>query len=171
MPYSLEDKLVVAVSSRALFNFSDANRIFEAEGEALYRRYQKEHLEEVAEPGVAFPLVQKLLRFNGPSLEERRVEVVVLSKKRCRQRIAGLSLGAGTWIGHHSGGIYGRAAQCLVSDAVPGRFISVGECGRRSRCTGKRVSRGDRVQQAADPPAGVCRRTADRVRRRRRAVR
>ncbi|SFN44831.1 5'-nucleotidase [Formivibrio citricus] len=77
MPYTLDGKLVVAVSSRALFDFEEANQVFEAQDEAAYMAYQMARLDEPAHPGVAFPLIQKLLRFN--SEEEQRVEVVILS--------------------------------------------------------------------------------------------
>ena len=33
MPYSVEGKLVVAISSRALFDFEEENRVFEKDGE------------------------------------------------------------------------------------------------------------------------------------------
>ena len=76
--YSVEGKLVVAISSRALFDFEEENRVFEREGEAAYIRLQYARLEEPAKPGVAFPLVRKLLAFNSPA--RQRVEVVILSK-------------------------------------------------------------------------------------------
>jgi len=75
MPYSVEGKLVVAISSRALFDFEEENRVFDADGEPAYIKLQFERLDVPARPGVAFPLVKKLMAF-GPS----RVEVVVLSK-------------------------------------------------------------------------------------------
>jgi 5'-nucleotidase len=75
MPYSVEGKLVVAISSRALFDFEEENRIFEKDGEPAYIALQFARLDVPARPGVAYPLVKKLLAF-GPS----RVEVVVLSK-------------------------------------------------------------------------------------------
>ena len=78
MPYSVEGKLVVAISSRALFDFEDENRIFERDGEAAYIALQFARLDVPARHGVAFPLVKKLLAFNSP--EQSRVEVVVLSK-------------------------------------------------------------------------------------------
>jgi len=78
MPYSVEGKLVVAISSRALFDFEEENRIFEAEGEPAYIALQFGRLNVPAREGVAFPLVKKLLAFNTP--ETQRVEVVVLSK-------------------------------------------------------------------------------------------
>jgi 5'-nucleotidase len=78
MPYTVEGKLVVAISSRALFDFEEENRVFEAEGEAAYITLQRGRLDVPAREGVAFPLVKKLLAFNTAG--ENRVEVVVLSK-------------------------------------------------------------------------------------------
>ncbi|HEX6265920.1 MAG TPA: 5'-nucleotidase [Burkholderiales bacterium] len=78
MPYSVEGKLVVAISSRALFDFEDENRVFEAEGEDAYIALQFARLDAPAREGVAFPLVKKLLAFN--TAKAQRVEVVILSK-------------------------------------------------------------------------------------------
>ena len=78
MPYSVEGKLVVAISSRALFDFEEENRIFEKDGEPAYIALQYARLDVPAREGVAFPLVKKLLAFNTPA--QSRVEVVVLSK-------------------------------------------------------------------------------------------
>jgi 5'-nucleotidase len=75
MPYSVEGKLVVAISSRALFDFEEENRIFDRDGEAAYIALQQQRLDVPARHGVAFPLVKKLLAFG-----QSRVEVVVLSK-------------------------------------------------------------------------------------------
>jgi 5'-nucleotidase len=78
MPYSVEGKLVVAISSRALFDFEDENRVFERDGEDAYIALQFARLDVPAREGVAFPLVKKLLAFNTPKAQ--RVEVVILSK-------------------------------------------------------------------------------------------
>ena len=78
MPYSVAGKLVVAISSRALFDFEEENRVFERDGEPAYIKLQYERLDIPARHGVAFPLVKKLLGFNTPT--QQRVEVVVLSK-------------------------------------------------------------------------------------------
>jgi 5'-nucleotidase len=78
MPYTVEGKLVVAISSRALFDFEEENRIFERDGEGAYIALQFARLDLPARPGVAFPLVKKLLAFN--TAQAQRVEVVVLSK-------------------------------------------------------------------------------------------
>ena len=78
MPYSVEGKLVVAISSRALFDFEEENRVFDRDGEQAYIALQYGRLDVPARPGVAFPLVKKLLAFN--TVQAQRVEVVVLSK-------------------------------------------------------------------------------------------
>jgi 5'-nucleotidase len=78
MPASLDGCLVVAISSRALFDFEEENRVFEAHDDRAYMRLQLERLERPARPGVAFSLVNKLLAFNAG--DKRRVEVVILSR-------------------------------------------------------------------------------------------
>ncbi len=78
MPVSFEGKLVVAISSRALFGFEDENAVFDREGEEAYIELQYSRLDVPAREGVAFPLVKKLLAFNTP--QTQRVEVVILSK-------------------------------------------------------------------------------------------
>ena len=78
MAVTFEGKLVVAISSRALFDFEDENRVFEASGESPYIALQFSRLDVPAKEGVAFTLVKKLLAFNTP--EASRVEVVILSK-------------------------------------------------------------------------------------------
>ena len=87
MPTSLEGQLVVAISSRALFDFEEENRHFESNDDRAYMRLQLERLDRAAKPGVAFSLVNKLLAFNArlPSealdtLPQQRVEVVILSR-------------------------------------------------------------------------------------------
>jgi 5'-nucleotidase len=78
MGVSLEGKLVVAISSRALFDFEDENRLFEKGDDRAYMRLQLEKLDEPAHPGVAFSLIKKLLSFNDD--KNQRVEVVMLSR-------------------------------------------------------------------------------------------
>jgi 5'-nucleotidase len=87
MPVSLEGQLVVAISSRALFDFEEENEVFEAADDHAYMRLQLERLDVTAKPGVAFSLVNKLLAFNravdgdSPSAcPTQRVEVVILSR-------------------------------------------------------------------------------------------
>ena len=58
MPFTFEGKLVVAISSRALFDFEEENRVFETSGERAYIELQFSRLDVPAKAGVAFPLVQ-----------------------------------------------------------------------------------------------------------------
>jgi len=74
----LEDKLVVAISSRALFNFEEENAIFESGDPQAYMQLQLERLDLPARPGIAFSLIRKLLAFNDTRAQ--RVEVVILSR-------------------------------------------------------------------------------------------
>lgn len=78
MPVTLQDQLVVAISSRALFDFEEENRLFEHSDPATYLQLQRDRLDVAAAPGVAFSLVQKLLAFNTGG--QQRVEVVLLSR-------------------------------------------------------------------------------------------
>ena len=78
MPYTVEGKLVVAISSRALFDFEEENRIFDAQGERAYIDLQYSRMNVPAKEGVAFRLVKKLLAFNSEAAQ--LVEVVILSK-------------------------------------------------------------------------------------------
>jgi 5'-nucleotidase len=78
MPSSLEGRLVVAISSRALFDFEEENQVFEQTDDRAYMDLQLQRLELPAPPGVAFSLVKKLLAFNQPGAAS--VEVVILSR-------------------------------------------------------------------------------------------
>jgi 5'-nucleotidase len=79
MPVSLAGRLVVAISSRALFDFEEENRHFEAHDDRAYMQLQLARLDQPARPGVAFSLVNKLLAFNAGA-DAPRVEVVILSR-------------------------------------------------------------------------------------------
>ncbi len=75
---TLNDQLVVAISSRALFNLEEENRLFDAGDDKAYMQLQFDRLDLPAQPGVAFSLVKKLLAFNDDGT--KRVEVVILSR-------------------------------------------------------------------------------------------
>ena len=78
MPVTLNDKLVVAISSRALFDFEEENRVFDQSNDRAYVDLQLQRLQVPAAPGVAFSLVKKLLAFNRDGVQ--KVEVVILSR-------------------------------------------------------------------------------------------
>ncbi len=75
---TLADKLVVAISSRALFDLTASHRIYTEAGVDAYHHYQIEHEDELLDPGPAFVLVNKLLRLNRP--DKQYVEVILLSR-------------------------------------------------------------------------------------------
>src|SRR4029077_7367924 len=75
---TLADKLVVAISSRALFDLSESHRIFVEQGVDAYQRYQIEHEDEILAHGPAFGLAKKLLHLNSP--DKQYGEVLLLSR-------------------------------------------------------------------------------------------
>ncbi|MDP3136141.1 MAG: 5'-nucleotidase [Burkholderiaceae bacterium] len=78
MSVTLDNKLVVAISSRALFNFEEENLVFEAGDAGAYMEMQLGRIDQPARPGIAFSLIKKLLAFNDTTTQ--RVEVVILSR-------------------------------------------------------------------------------------------
>jgi 5'-nucleotidase len=73
--------LTVAITGRALFDLEKGHALFEREGLAAYAEHQRAYEDEVLEPGIAFPLVRKLLALNeGAPDDAPRVEVVLLSR-------------------------------------------------------------------------------------------
>jgi 5'-nucleotidase len=78
MAMNLDGRLVVAISSRALFDFEEENQVFEKGDDRAYMQLQRARLDIPAKPGVAFSLVKKLLAFN--ETPSQRVEVVILSR-------------------------------------------------------------------------------------------
>lgn len=75
-----QQKMVVAISSRALFDLQEGHRVFEDHGVAAYCQYQIDRENEILAPGAAFPLVKKLLRLNELTPQRERVEVILLSR-------------------------------------------------------------------------------------------
>ena len=75
------DPLIVAISSRALFDLEDSHALFEREGLDAYASFQRLHEDDLLSPGIAFPLVRKLLALNvGAPAEAPRVEVILISR-------------------------------------------------------------------------------------------
>ncbi len=120
MPNKSEDKLVIAISSRALFNLDDSHQVYENDGLQAYSEYQGAREEEPLEPGEAFPLVHKLLRLNERLGEDSRVEVVLLSRNS-----ADTGLRIFNSIAHYNLDI-SRAAFC--GGESPWRYINAFGC-------------------------------------------
>jgi 5'-nucleotidase len=75
-----KQKLVVAISSRALFDLDASHAVFETQGKEAFCRYQIEHEDDILAPGYGFPLVKKFLALNEPSQESPLVEIILLSQ-------------------------------------------------------------------------------------------
>jgi 5'-nucleotidase len=80
MSERLSGKLVIAISSRALFDLEESNQVYETEGLERYTEYQIEHENEPLRPGVAFPLIKRLLALEDPESGARAVEVILVSR-------------------------------------------------------------------------------------------
>ena len=78
MALALNDKLVVGISSRALFDLEVENQIFVEQGWKAYAEYQKEHENDVLKPGTAFPLIKALHKLNTD--DKQRVEIIIISR-------------------------------------------------------------------------------------------
>jgi 5'-nucleotidase len=75
-----QHRLVVAISSRALFDLDQSHKIFEEQGIDAYCQYQIDHEDEILAPGIAFPLARKLLGLNSLLKNRAEVEIVLLSR-------------------------------------------------------------------------------------------
>ncbi len=162
---TLAGKLVVAISSRALFDLAESHRVYTERGVETYHRYQIEHEDELLAPGPAFALVTKLLRLNRPS--KQYVEVILLSRNS-----ADTGLRVFNAIKHHDLDITraaftkGRADVALRAGV---RRAPLPFRGHRRRPPGAR----GRLRGRDDLPERFSqrnRRAAHRIRRRRRAV-
>ena len=78
MAMSLDNKLVVGISSRALFDLEFENRIYEEQGLQAYLEYQRNHEQDILKPGTAFPLIRALHKLNDGG--EQLVEIIIMSK-------------------------------------------------------------------------------------------
>jgi 5'-nucleotidase len=77
MSEDISNKLIVGISSRALFDLDASNEVFETKGVTQYAKYQVERENEILKPGVALPLVKKFLNLNQYG---DFVEVILLSR-------------------------------------------------------------------------------------------
>ncbi len=80
MAYPIEDKLVIAIASSALFDLKESDLIFKRDGEEKYRKFQEDNIDRPFDRGVAFPFIKRLLGLNASFPEEMPVEFVLMSK-------------------------------------------------------------------------------------------
>jgi len=109
-------RLIVAISSRALFDLSESHRVFETQGVDAYRDYQVAHENDILEPGVAFGLARKLINLNATLGDRGRVEVILISRNSSDTGLRVLTSA------HHHGLDIARAA--FTGGASPYRYVS-----------------------------------------------
>lgn len=83
MAYELGKRLVIGVASSAMFDLSESDQVFRNKGEAEYRKYQTENVDNPLDKGVSFSFVKRLLSLNDLSENPESdplVEVVLLSR-------------------------------------------------------------------------------------------
>ena len=110
--------LVIAISSRALFDMRESHLVYEEQGLDAYAAYQIDHEDEPLAPGEAFGFVRKLLDLNARF--DAGVEVVLLSRNS-----ADTGLRVFNSIEHHKLSIT-RAAFC--GGDAPWRYITAFGC-------------------------------------------
>lgn len=111
MAMNLDNKMVVGISSRALFDLEAENRIYEEQGLQAYLEYQIAHEKDILKPGTAFPLIKALHKLNDGG--EQLVEIIIMSKNS-----ADTSLRIFNSIEHYGLGIT-RAALVGGNDIAP----------------------------------------------------
>jgi 5'-nucleotidase len=80
MPFPIENKLVIAVASSALFDLSESDTVFRNEGVDAYRKHQEKYIDKTLKKGVAFPFIRRFLNLNKALPGQEPVEVVLLSR-------------------------------------------------------------------------------------------
>ena len=74
------DKLIIGISSSALFNLNDCDHIYREQGRDAYIEYQKENVDVPLRLGVASPFIKRLLALNILRPENVPVEIVLMSR-------------------------------------------------------------------------------------------
>lgn len=80
VPYPIERKLVIAVSSSALFDLTESNAVFLEKGPKAYKEFQEKNIDNILGKGVAFPFIKRFLNINARFDKQQPVEVVLLSR-------------------------------------------------------------------------------------------
>ena len=142
MAFTLEDKLVVAISSRALFDFEEENQVYETGDLAEYEALQRSRLSVPAKPGVAFPLIRKLLALNAGA---QHVEVVILSRSDPISGLRAFSSCKAHGLAIERGVFTRGRAPFALSEAAAGVAVPVRESRRRARRARLGLSRGARA--------------------------
>ncbi|WP_291236901.1 5'-nucleotidase [Frisingicoccus sp.] len=78
MALKLDDKLVVGISSRALFDLEEEDKIYKSKGLKAFIEYERLHENDILKPGTAFPLIKALHKLNSSG--KYLVEIIIMSK-------------------------------------------------------------------------------------------
>lgn len=113
----MSDKMVVAISSRALFDLDESHKIYETQGLEAFHAYQTLHENDCLKPGPAFHIVKKLLAFNQNPKNQKLVEVLLLSRNTAESGLRvfnsiehyGLDVTRAAFTGGHSPYHYAKA--------------------------------------------------------------
>jgi len=80
MAHKFQNYLVVGISSRALFNLEEEDKIYKEKGLKEYSDYQIAHEKDILQPGAGFALVKALLKLNETTSSKRQTEIIVMSR-------------------------------------------------------------------------------------------
>ena len=80
MAFPIDKKFVVCVTSSALFDMKESDKVYQEQGIDAYKKYQEKNIDNTLDKGVAYPFIKRLLSLNDAFPEERPVEVVLFSK-------------------------------------------------------------------------------------------
>lgn len=130
MPAFLDGRLVVAFSSRSVFDFEEGNQMLERD--AAYMARQREPPDISAKPGVAWALMRKLLRFDSPARSEAPGRSRGGIAQRSGQRLAGVPLREERGPATRARGLHARLPAVALSRAAQIQSVSFGESRRCS---------------------------------------
>ncbi len=147
---TLAGKLVVAISSRALFDLTESHRIYTEDGVDAYHRYQVEHEDEILAPGPAFVLVKKLLRLNRP--DKQYVEVILLSRNSADTGLRVFNCDQALRARHHARRVHQGRADVALRPGVRRAPLPVGGPGRRPARARRRLRGGDDLPERGRRP-------------------
>jgi 5'-nucleotidase len=125
-------QLVVAISSRALFDFEEENELFDPRDDRPYIELQLARLDQLAKPGVAFRLVRKLLGFNADGV--RRVEVAILSRNDNVSGLRVMKSVEGERACHRARGLHQGTRAVGVPAPAQRKPLPLAQSARRARC-------------------------------------
>ncbi|MGB1429521.1 MAG: 5'-nucleotidase [Nitrosopumilus sp.] len=122
--------LKIGISSRALFDLNESHKIFKEKGIEEYAKYQRHNENSPLEKGVAFALVEKLLRMNKPKdkiVEEQYVQPKVISGSMITPSKTDISNVNLQVVSESGVCIIGQNSDCLVSESTrkPGQIFEV----------------------------------------------